>query len=314
MIAEVQVRQEVLLGILDHFKRNTVQKLFRVPTVVGGVQGRIVHGTVVFEKVFEVPPKINPATEEFVSLVDEDYLSLKLELEKQVNADIDLVGFYVCGNGIFDSLSTQPNSNLFCLPEMTKAFEPFKKRSELLFGAVFDPSKQITKANGLPLLVAEATQGDANKQSSSPSDAKVEQTFRLIPHTIAADPSEIVCINDLLREASGSSSGQSGYAKGMRSWQQSFDNYIDRLKQLESKLGGKGELGAEGLRLAKEVVINFPKHFGRENHQTLREKFITVDTVNLLAAALKQSSAQEELQTLLSDTMRNIQKVSQTKR
>jgi JAB1/Mov34/MPN/PAD-1 ubiquitin protease len=314
MIGEVQVRQEVLLGMLDHFKRNMVQKLFDLPIVIGAVQGRIIQGTVVFEKVFEVPPKVDPDTQSVLHLVDEDYLGHKLELEKQVNSDIDLVGFYLCGPELFSQITNNPGSPLFTHSYLAKAFEAFKKRSELLFGTVFDTTKQVSMVTGLPLLVAEAIHTDASNQSANKDQKDSDHHFRHITHTIAADPSEIVCINDLLREASGSSSTQSGYAKGMRSWQQSFDNYIERLRKLEAKLAGDASMSAEELRLAKEVVINFPKHYGRENHQTLQEKFITVDTVNLLATALKQSNVQEELQTLLTDTMRNIQRVSQAKR
>lgn len=314
MIGEVQVRQEVLLGILDHFKRNTVQKLFNYPIVLGGVQGRISQGTVVFEKVFEVPPKLDPTSQAIVSPVDEDYLAHKLELEKQVNSDIDLVGFYVCGPQTLPADSADSKSATISLPELSQAFEAFKKKSELLFGAVFDTSRAISKEMGLPLLVVESTANDGPKPTGTSGEPTKEQNFRRIPHTIAADQSEIVCINDLLREVAGNAAGQSGYAKGMRSWQQSFDNYIGRLKQLESRLAGPDALSAEDLRLAKEVVINFPGLYARQNQQAFQDKAVVVDTVNLLAAALKQSAFQEELQTMLSDTMRNIQKVSQAKR
>jgi hypothetical protein len=89
MIAEVKVSQEVILGILDHFKRNFVQKLSHSNVVSGVIQGRVLSSAIQFEKAFEVPFKAN-STE-----VDEDFLNTKLELEKMVNPELELVGFYI---------------------------------------------------------------------------------------------------------------------------------------------------------------------------------------------------------------------------
>lgn len=77
------------MGILDHFKRNSVQQLSDEETVVGAVQGRVLASGVSFEKVFEV------AIKEDSGDVDEEFLGTKLELEKMVNPELDLVGFYI---------------------------------------------------------------------------------------------------------------------------------------------------------------------------------------------------------------------------
>ena len=91
MITEVLLRQEVILGIIDHFKRHTVQQYDSQSTVVGGVQGRVTGNQVSCEKVFEVAHKAE------TSEPSEDYLDNKLELEKLVNPELDLVGFYIAG-------------------------------------------------------------------------------------------------------------------------------------------------------------------------------------------------------------------------
>lgn len=89
MIAEVKVSQEVVLGIIDHFKRNNVQKLSHTNVVSGAIQGRVLPSSIQFEKVFEVPFRHNSFE------VDEDFLNTKLELEKMVNPELELVGFYI---------------------------------------------------------------------------------------------------------------------------------------------------------------------------------------------------------------------------
>jgi hypothetical protein len=89
MIAEVKVSQEVVLGIIDHFKRNLVQKLSHSHVVSGAIQGRVLPSAIQFEKVFEVPFKENSTD------VDEEFLNTKLELEKMVNPELELVGFYI---------------------------------------------------------------------------------------------------------------------------------------------------------------------------------------------------------------------------
>lgn len=91
MIAEVKVSQEVVLGIIDHFKRNLVQNLSHTQVVSGAIQGRVLSSAIQFEKVFEVPFK--PGTTE----VDEEFLTTKLELEKMVNPELELLGFYITG-------------------------------------------------------------------------------------------------------------------------------------------------------------------------------------------------------------------------
>lgn len=89
MNSEVQISHEVILGILDHFKRNSVQHLSNLEFVVGAVQGRVLATGVSFDKVFEVPFK------EISSDIDEEFLATKLEMERMVNPELDLVGFYI---------------------------------------------------------------------------------------------------------------------------------------------------------------------------------------------------------------------------
>lgn len=89
MIGEIKVSQEIVLGIVDHYKRNKVQKLFDSEVVFGGIQGRVTSNTIHFDKCFEVPWKGD------TNQVEEDFLTTKLELEKQVNPELDLVGFYI---------------------------------------------------------------------------------------------------------------------------------------------------------------------------------------------------------------------------
>lgn len=95
MSADLQVSQEVVLGILDHFKRNKVQKLSHTDTVVGAIQGSVLQANIYFEKVFEVP--FRPDSED----IDEEYLSSKLELEKMVNPELDLVGLYITSRVVY---------------------------------------------------------------------------------------------------------------------------------------------------------------------------------------------------------------------
>ena len=91
MIQEVKIMQEFLISMIDHDKKNRVQKPFASQQFsVGGILGRVDGSSIKFEKNFQVA-----WSEEDNGLVNEKFLFEKNELEKQVNGDLDLLGFYL---------------------------------------------------------------------------------------------------------------------------------------------------------------------------------------------------------------------------
>jgi hypothetical protein len=94
METEIVLMQELLVGIIDHYKRNKAQNEFNTEVVTGAIYGRIDSKLTKFEKI------ANIAWNEGSRIghengVNEKYLFDKNELEKQVNGDLDLLGFYV---------------------------------------------------------------------------------------------------------------------------------------------------------------------------------------------------------------------------
>jgi soluble cytochrome b562 len=163
-------------------------------------------------------------------------------------------------------------------------YQVFHKKSELLYALVFNPLAKVTKEQGLPLKVYEM--------------AAHEKKFKTVQNTLVADPGEVICINDLLKEVAGASSSESGYAKGMKGWQNSFQNYIEKLQVIEKRLRA-GSLSKEELRQVKEIIINFPSSFAEDNSATLEEKFITANIVNLMTSVYKFSRTQDKTLNLI---------------
>lgn len=157
----------------------------------------------------------------------------------------------------------------------------FQKKTELLFALIFCPFTKPSVDKGIPLKVFE--------------HITHEKRFREVLANVKANPSEIICANDLLKEISGASIGGSGFVRGMKSWKGSFENYLSKLQKIQRLLESDVEIDPEQLRQVKEVVINFPKHFSEENRDSLEEKFITTNISNLLASVLKANQCQTAL-------------------
>jgi JAB1/Mov34/MPN/PAD-1 ubiquitin protease len=80
--------------MIDHFKKNKAQNPFNTSIVTGGILGRADGKTTKFEKIFNVAWNEGDLTGH-ENGVNEKYLFDKNELEKQVNGDMDLLGFYI---------------------------------------------------------------------------------------------------------------------------------------------------------------------------------------------------------------------------
>lgn len=94
METEIVLMQELLVGIIDHFKRNKAQNEFNTEVVTGAVYGRTGSKATSFEKIANIAwnEGSGPGHQ---NGVNEKYLFDKNELEKQVNGDLDLLGFYI---------------------------------------------------------------------------------------------------------------------------------------------------------------------------------------------------------------------------
>lgn len=146
---------------------------------------------------------------------------------------------------------------------------------------------KASRERGLPMEVFESVSHD--------------KRLRNVPFSILSSQSEIICINDLLKEISGQSYGGSGYARGMKTWHQSFKTYVEKLESIERLLNSDAELTPDQLRQIKEIVINFPENFAEENRGSLEEKFITTNLANLMTSVVKSSYTQGQLRdTILS--------------
>jgi hypothetical protein len=126
-----------------------------------------------------------------------------------------------------------------------------------------------------------------------------EKKLRSVPFSILASPSEIICVNDMLKEISGQSLGGSGFVRGMKSWSHSFNTYVQKLEVIERLLSSGTPLTPDQLRQIKEIVINFPENFAEESSETLEEKFITTNMANLMTSVLKSVYNQNQLKDVL---------------
>ena len=122
-----------------------------------------------------------------------------------------------------------------------------------------------------------------------------EKKLRSVPFSILASPSEIICVNDMLKEISGQSLGGSGFVRGMKSWSHSFNTYVQKLEVIERLLSSGTPLTPDQLRQIKEIIINFPE----ESSETLEEKFITTNMANLMTSVLKSVYNQNQLKDVL---------------
>lgn len=166
-------------------------------------------------------------------------------------------------------------------------YRAFQKKTELLFVLVFDPYSAPNTDNQVPLSVFEWVSHD--------------KKFRKVQSHVQANPSEIICANDLLKEVSGASLGGSGFVRGFKSWHGSFHNYQTKLQKLEQMLFGDTVLSHEQLRQIKEVVINYPRDFTDDHGASLQAKFTTANTVSLLASVLKAQQTQDRLVGVLAE-------------
>ena len=149
-----------------------------------------------------------------------------------------------------------------------------------MYAFLLDPKKRTTKEDGPAIKVFEPS---------------LQTDFKEVRFSLSADPSEIICINDILREISGGDGYGSGYLKGMKTWQNSFQNYTEKLTILLSRLESKDPISSEELRQIKEIVINFPSEFAEINSLTLEEKFITANIMNTMTSIFKFSRIHEKL-------------------
>lgn len=149
-----------------------------------------------------------------------------------------------------------------------------------MYAFLLDPKKRTTREDGPAIKVFEPS---------------LLTEFKEVRYSLAADPSEVICINDILREVSGGDGYGSGYLKGMKTWQSSFQNYTEKLFFLLSRLESKEPVTSEELRQIKEIVINFPSDFAEVNSLTLEEKFITANVMNTMSSIFKFSRVHEKL-------------------
>jgi uncharacterized protein YukE len=120
-----------------------------------------------------------------------------------------------------------------------------------------------------------------------------------VPYSILASQSEIICINDLLKEVSGQSFGGSGFARGMKTWHQALKTYVSKLEKIEKLLNSGEELTHDQLRQIKEIAINYPENFAEETSETLEEKFILTNLSNLMTSVVKSSFNQTQLKDII---------------
>ena len=164
--------------------------------------------------------------------------------------------------------------------DLQTVYRSFQKKSELLFALVIDPESPTSKEKGVAIRVLEPS---------------LQNDYKDMKYVISADSSEIICINDIIREVSGGDGSGSGYSRGMRSWHNSFKNYIEKLQALVMKLESGKPMSNEELRLAKEIAINYPSGFAEDNSKSLEEKFITTNMTNLLTSVFKFSRISDSL-------------------
>lgn len=164
-------------------------------------------------------------------------------------------------------------------------FKTYQKKSELLFAVVFSPEIRSSREKGLPFEVYESVSH--------------EKKLRQVSFSILASQSEIICINDLLKEISGQSIGGSGFVRGMKTWSQSYKTYVQKLEQLEKLLESDKDLSADQLRQIKEIVINYPDNFAEQSGETMEEKFIMTNLANLMTSSIKSSFNQSQLKDII---------------
>lgn len=164
---------------------------------------------------------------------------------------------------------------------LEKIYKVFQKKTELLFSLIYCPYLKTSADGGIPLKVVEYLTH--------------EKRFREVVANIKANPSEIVCANDLIKAITETSTHDSKFVRGMKSWKGSFENYLSKLEKIERLLESDSQVTDEDLRQIKEIVINYPKQFSEDGSESLEDKFITTNISNLLAAVLKSYQSQTTL-------------------
>ena len=161
--------------------------------------------------------------------------------------------------------------------------EAFKKCCDIPLALIFNIKHTITKETGLDIKIYE--------------ENILEKSLKEIGYKVEADKSEIICINDLFKEISGSQAdGGSGFVKGMKTWRNSFDTYLEKLKLAEELLlQGEMQKDTERMRLLKEAVINFPQNMVVDTAESLEAKFVTADVMNLMSTVFKRKAVTQRM-------------------
>lgn len=157
-----------------------------------------------------------------------------------------------------------------------KTLESYKKVCDQPLAFVFNIESKLGKEHPL----------DANVYEQN----NLEKATYQLQWRVEADKCEIIVINDLIKEISGNQSdGGSGYVKGMKTWSNSFDIYLEKLSNAERQLlSGEMQKNPERLRLLKEAIINFPQNLIIDTAGSLEQKFITADIMNLMTTVFKR--------------------------
>lgn len=184
----IRLSQVVILSISDHITRNSIQNTGGSSRVVGALLGNQDGRTINIQSTCELLANIS--NEEKILSIDLDYIPQKLDLLKQVNLNLEFLGWY--SNQTVNHKDLDENDLL-----VSQSLLKFNENPIFLS---FDTTKQMKLTNELPIKIFEI------KVDHSKPISQSHYVMKEIEYEIDIGKTESISIDHVLKNYNSSES------------------------------------------------------------------------------------------------------------
>lgn len=279
MSLKVKINQTVLLGISDHYTRNSVQNPKLSKRVIGALLGSQDGRTVSIISASELKYQINPETDEIVSL-DLDYIKSKVELLKKVFINYEFLGWYSCFTGKYQNI----------LPMDVKIHHSLMKYNESPVYLCLDFTKNMKLLNELTLKLYE-TRLDVKEKGK-------DEILSEISYELDVEKGETIAIDHMSKNYVSADNSQ---------FSDHLFSLLSSFKILKGKLIGLLEILDKNEKLfentalmleLKEVINSFPKKNDKELDLKMLEEACETRLITFLSGIIGMSGLVSDVKIL----------------